>query len=215
MLAHNTTTIVPTTFPLFAEGMGYILTRWTALQLAIDFANHNPSANKQQELHGLLSDFFMGHGASVERDELADNLALYMDEEFSLMLEDSSEEQVAEAIVKLYRDIVQKGDTSELERLRQSVANKTAAATRAASQRINQDNDGDSSDDDYNDGEDGDCQMGAPSSSTTSPPHFRRSNITDSEMMMDGDESYAARNAPEPVIDQDGFELVQKKGRRR
>lgn len=58
-------------------------------------------------LRGNIYDFFNGskcHSSNHDVFDLADNLAIFLEEEFSVTLEDDSDHQVASSIFKMYED---------------------------------------------------------------------------------------------------------------
>ena len=151
------------------------------------------SAEKANTLQTFTYDFFAAHGLEVDSSELEENLSGYFEEAFNVYLEDDSPALVAKDIVNLYRELSQ-GSLIRLEKLRST---SSAIAAAAAARRANHNNQNDSSDDDDDDDDnnEGDNEL----------------NGEDDAMEMDISRSPVAKL--EPVIDEDGFELVQKKKR--
>lgn len=181
---------------LFKEAASCVFDRWTALQLAIDHQMAGVSTRERsQELLEHLSDFFQQYGTEVMDHEIAENLKDFFDQVFNAELDDGSPEQIGKTMVRLYREVVVEGKTEEVEAMKEKARQQHGRAA-AASVKANGD---DSSDDE--DGED---------ESTNAEP-----------MDVDEESRPALQNEPqnrrpEPIIDDDGFELVQsKKGRRR
>ena len=94
----------------FRAGVTACLRSWSAFRTAAESGwggGLRESQAKADGLRQIIFDIMDGkayppHNFSV--DDLTDNLAIYMEEEFSITLEDNSEGQVAEAIFKMYED---------------------------------------------------------------------------------------------------------------
>ncbi|KAI9355902.1 Pre-rRNA-processing protein TSR2-domain-containing protein [Zopfochytrium polystomum] len=220
----STTTAGVAVKALFAEGVGLVFSRWTALQLAVEHQmGGRASAEKAQTLQAHTVDFFAQHGAAVAPYELADNFAGFFEEEFNAQLEDGSPEQVAATLVALYREVAASASASAasgaatppvppmLTAMRAAAAAAGGAAASSslkASTKVVEgasgEDDSDDDEDDYADGVDGvvDGDDGVDSG--------------DSHSQMQGVDGAAEPRPPpvERIIDADGFELVQK-GRRR
>jgi pre-rRNA-processing protein TSR2 len=90
----------------FRAGVTACLRSWSALRTAVDQGWGGPdSASKAEELRSSLLhhfDFRACPVRSLTLDDLEDNLAIYMEEEYSVVLEDASERQVADTIWRMY-----------------------------------------------------------------------------------------------------------------
>lgn len=182
-------------FTLFTEGLKIVFSRWTALRLALD--NQWAGIHTEKVIQDLMDEvveFFQTYGSQVYADEIRDNLEQFFAEVMNVDLEDGSPAQIGKSLVDLYRSLMVEGSLEMLNRLRELSMKSTSGQSQ--SRRAGGDDDDDSSEeeeegDDY-EGSSMDVDMEGSSSSEQQPP------------------------APiEPVFDEDGFELVQKKGRRR
>jgi pre-rRNA-processing protein TSR2 len=90
----------------FRAGVTACLRSWSALRTAVDQGWGGPdSASKAEELRTSLLhhfDFRACPVRSLTLDDLEDHLAIYMEEEYSVVLEDASERQVADTIWRMY-----------------------------------------------------------------------------------------------------------------
>ncbi|TPX61064.1 hypothetical protein PhCBS80983_g01394 [Powellomyces hirtus] len=183
----------------FRESIQYVLKGWTGLQIAIDaqMAGHY-TAQTSQELFEHMSAFFQQYGLEVMPHEIAQNLEAYFDEVFHANLDDGSPNQIGEKLCRLYKEIMVDGRTETFEAVK-ATANR-ANGVAGASVRAGDD---DSSDDDESSDEE---IVGAEASS---------SSFSTEPMQVDAVPAEPRQRRPEPVVDEDGFEIVQKKGRRR
>jgi pre-rRNA-processing protein TSR2 len=90
----------------FRAGVTACLRSWSALRTAVDQTWGGPdSAAKAEELRSSLLQHFDFRACPIKSltlDDLEDNLAIYMEEEYSVVLEDASERQVADTIWRMY-----------------------------------------------------------------------------------------------------------------
>lgn len=107
----------------FRAGVTACLRSWSALRAAIQSGWGGVESSRKAE---LLRDEIYKHfdGTSFPPKEmdiwdLEDALAIYMEEEFSITLEDDSEKQIAECIWNMYEDC-SKGDVTLCRRIVQS-----------------------------------------------------------------------------------------------
>ncbi|KAJ3122298.1 hypothetical protein HK098_002966 [Nowakowskiella sp. JEL0407] len=190
----------------FNESIQHILSRWVSLRLV---AEHNPPSHILQsrlppfptlrsEIQSILFDFFQTHGATVTIDELSDNLLEYFSSDLETELEDGSEVGIAEMLVEAYKQVIVKRNFAWFEDLRRQaneIDAKVVESLRRAGGRVEEDAENASDDDEVEDAEREDNGSGS----------------MDVEMDEKNENSYIA-----PVVDEDGFELVQrKKGGRR
>lgn len=153
----------------FRAGVTACLRSWSALRTAVESGwGGVDSASKAESLRAYIFEHFDGTSCpprTITQDDLEDNLAIYMEEEFSIVLEDNSERQVAETIWRMYEACAQ-GDT----RLASEVvaAAETAVASVAAYPVQIQSNEHDDDTDD--DDEDMMGEEGEAETSTTSAP---------------------------------------------
>jgi pre-rRNA-processing protein TSR2 len=182
---------------LFNEGLTLMFQRWTALQLVVD---HQMGGIDTIEMAQMLQkhtyDFFLNHGLNVEPHELDENYIGYFEECFNADLEDGSGMQIANAAVGLFKELGQ-GSMESLNKLRELAAKGRPAGAAMATRVRGDDDEDDSSDDDSDDFPmDGD-------------------DIAEASRMQADEPAAAPAPKPDPIVDEDGFELVQKPRRRR
>ncbi|CAO3574602.1 unnamed protein product [Mortierella alpina] len=180
----------------FKEGVQYLFHSWTALKLAVDgeWGGHDSVAKRDWFIETIV-DYFSEHGKDVDTFDLEDILIQIMNDEFSIMLEDKSEQHIAKVLEQLFLECTH-GRYELVQTLKQDSQKISGAVKGSKSQKNGDDEDDDSSDDDGEheggETEDMDVEMGEESSSAG-----------------------PRREKPEPIIDEDGFETVVKKGKRR
>jgi pre-rRNA-processing protein TSR2 len=102
----------------FHAGVTAVLRSWSALRTAVDSGWGGGPLESQGKAEDLRRNILHVMDGSkfpprhLELDDLIDNLAIYLEEEFAVTLEDNSERQVAECIFKMYEDCLFKGDPS-------------------------------------------------------------------------------------------------------
>jgi pre-rRNA-processing protein TSR2 len=99
---------------------------------------------------------------SIEQEDLEDNLAVYLEEQFSVVLEDNSERQVADMLFRMY-DGCYKGDITLA---RQMVAAAESAVASSAAYPVHVQ----STEHDDDDDDDDDDMLGAPESDGATAP---------------------------------------------
>ncbi|KAF9933243.1 hypothetical protein FBU30_006011 [Linnemannia zychae] len=175
----------------FREGVQYLFHSWTALKLAVDgeWGGHD-TAEKRDWFIDTIVDYFGQHGKNIDTFDLEDILLQILNDEFSIMLEDKSEQHIAMVLEQLYQDCTH-GKYDLVQTLKQDSQKVSGAFSASKAQKGDDD---DSSDDDGEEGEEG------------------------GEGAMDVDnetQEPVKKEKPEPIIDEDGFETVVRKGRRR
>lgn len=166
------------------------LWRWQALTLAVDNEwGGADSAEKRDWLAGTLADLY-SPDKETDVEDVEDVVVQVMGDEFSVLLEDDSAYELAKAIDASWRDC-REGKFDAIEAMKQQFESRPAAVKK---QRTDDD---DSSSESGTDGEI-DAEAG--------------DNDRDA-MEIDARPAEATARRPEPIIDDDGFELVQK-GRR-
>lgn len=101
----------------FRAGVTACLRSWSAFRTAVESGwggGERESQAKADELRRSIFDIMNGCHCPIpnfDQTDLADNLAIYLEEEFSVTLEDNSEQQVAETIFLMYETCA-KGDLS-------------------------------------------------------------------------------------------------------
>ena len=111
----------PTTFPLaeFQAGVTACLRSWSAFRTAVEGGWGGGASNaKADTLRQHIYEVMSGRTAlpSIDQQDLEDNLIIYLEEEFSVTLEDGSERQVANQLFQLYAECMQ-GQTALAEQL--------------------------------------------------------------------------------------------------
>lgn len=202
----------PTTL-LFARGLLALLDIWPALTIAVTEQWGGPeSADKKTWLASTIIDLFepsvpapgavpstanpSSSEAPIDFDDLADLINQIMSDEFEANIEDGSIDSVTGDILRLWKDITSTPEPTvlvdALERKAGDVRKKGVQAQKGAGPE-ELDMDGD--DDDWSSEEDMEVDgEAAPQLVPSAEP--------------------ASRERQEPVIDEDGFTLVQKPRRR-
>lgn len=225
----------------FRAGVTACLRSWSALRAAVQGGwGGNESLSKAEDLRSNILGYFDGSACSPKSlsiDDLEDNLAIYMEEEFSVVLEDNSERQVADTIWRMYENCM-KGDAS-LARQIVEITNKVMEQSSQCPVQV-QSQDEEEDDDEMMDTNEGDgnsvgmeeeedafapplVNMGTVPTTTTSaseyasqylfgPPRSVRSVVNVQPVRQLGETS-----VDEPIIpvDEDGFApVVKRKGRK-
>jgi pre-rRNA-processing protein TSR2 len=91
----------------FRAGVTASLRSWSALRTAVESGwGGNESIQKAEDLRNNIFDHFNGSSVPpktmIDVTDLEDALAIFMEEEFSVVLDDGSERQVADVIWKMY-----------------------------------------------------------------------------------------------------------------
>ena len=96
----------------FRAGLTATLKSWSALRAAVEGGwGGVQSQEKAEELRQHLYENFQGTTPKMDIYDLEDNLAIYMEEQFSVVLEDQSERQVADMLHRMHEACV-KGDVT-------------------------------------------------------------------------------------------------------
>jgi len=91
----------------FRAGVTAALRSWSALRTAMD--SEWGGANSQEKAEILRQSIYehldgTTYPPKMDQVDLEDALAIYMEEEFSITLEDDSEKQVADVLLRMYHD---------------------------------------------------------------------------------------------------------------
>lgn len=191
MSSSTTSTTTTAQLELFARGVVASLKQWTAYQIALDAAQRTDESPVQisTRLAEELLDAFDSGSATIDKLEFF--LKEFVDVELDCLLEDDSEVALAKELTALWASTLADLAVAQqmVLKLEESAARKTKhQAVRQT--RPEGDDESSSSSDEDSDEEDGeDVEMGtATSTSQASKRH-------------------------EPVIDEDGFETVQRRKR--
>ncbi|KAI8898402.1 hypothetical protein BC833DRAFT_590028 [Globomyces pollinis-pini] len=184
------TLLVSERWVLFSEAISMIFSKWTALQIAIDNCPYSHQTNLQSDLLQLTVSFYKEFNGKIEPDELEKNFTAFIEDQLCCTVEDGSPLQVANDIVQLYKLIVVQCDLELFNRMKAEIQAKGNQA-KTLSKTIQ--DEGASDDSDWNESVmgDGDSVMGSEDMAVDPP------------------------KPTGPIIDDDGFELVQRKGRRK
>ena len=220
---HTMSTQPPQLIIQLARGIDAILDLWPALRLAIaEKWAGDDSAQRKIDIQSYILDVFedairQDHGSVdaavslqasssgahpldsvIDEEELADCLIAAMQEAFDVDLEDDSDQAVARDIVRLWKQLV-RGNEAMLQEVEKMAAERAGQRVKARGQdgSENVDEDGNPVEDEDDEDEDED----------------------EDQDMEDGDEApklVDSKETPsrEPVVDDDGFTLVQKGNKR-
>ncbi|RPA78750.1 hypothetical protein BJ508DRAFT_416356 [Ascobolus immersus RN42] len=165
-------------------GVSLILHYWPALSTAVQSGWGGPdSSDKRDWFAGTIAD--MVWERDMDEIDLEEVLGQIMEDEFEVVVEDGSLEVTARRIMVLKEDII-KNDFSKVEKLHAQFLEKGGKECVPLVHTENAEEDEDDDDD-----EDGDEDEDMPDQPDAQP--------------------HVQVMKPEPVIDEDGFELVQKK----
>lgn len=178
---------------LFEEGVSLILKSWTALALAVEHEwGGSGSSQKADQLRADIIEWFY-NGREHWADELEEAIDEVMTTDFNAQIEDGSQTEVADKLVQLHAEL-KAGKLDLYHRIKATAEQAMQAARRSQRQVV--DNDG--------------AVMEGESSDSDSDSEMAGSG---DEGMMDAEGDGAAA-ATGPVVDDEGFELVQRRGRR-
>lgn len=136
-------TLTAESLNLFSEGISLVLSRWTALQMAIE--NQWGGRDSREKSHDLASSILSWFTQSKEPlyiDDLENILDESMAVSFNTEIEDGSVQEVAEKLMIMHEDCL-KGNYESIEKLRNSVTVMNAVSQ---SKRVINDDEDESSD---------------------------------------------------------------------
>jgi pre-rRNA-processing protein TSR2 len=215
-----------TTIEEFQAGVTACLRSWSAFRTAVGSGWGGGERESQAKAEALRQHVFelmdgKKFPPSCSDIDLADGLAIYLEEEFSTTVEDNSEQQVADVIFRMYEGLY-KGDGSLCRQILSTVEGAIAFNTQFPVQIQTTEHD-DDEDEDMTDTQGGVQNSSlAPAGETATP----FSNYLD-QPLFGAPKKAAAPLGParqlgegtssEPIveIDDDGFAAVKPKGRRR
>ncbi|KAI9149866.1 rRNA accumulation- protein [Blastocladiella emersonii ATCC 22665] len=176
------------------DGVTLLLSNWFALRTAVEqgWGGHE-SEDKAKWFMNTVAEYLVDEGHKIDVDDIADVLDDVMSEEFKTILEDNSGYEMGKVLYLMYKDCAA-GNYARVDALRKQFPNtRLPTASRAAQA----DSD---SDDSGSDGEDEPAPL-------TAPP------AGEDGMQVDGTEAEPQRRGP--VVDEDGFQMVGRRGRGR
>ncbi|THH15519.1 hypothetical protein EW146_g4968 [Bondarzewia mesenterica] len=174
---------------IFARGLIARLTLWPALRVAVDNAwGGSASAEKRTWLASVLVDAFETEDPTPDVEYVASTLLQVMEDEFDVVLEDVSEEGVARDVVELW-EIVKEGAGRGEDRVKEleERVDKMKGKKIEVEEVVGGDSDWEDEEGEEESGED------------------------EAPQLLDHSEK---SKKPEPIVDDDGFTLVQGKGQR-
>ncbi|GAX17560.1 pre-rRNA-processing protein TSR2 [Fistulifera solaris] len=213
----------------FRAGVTACLRSWSALRTAVQAGwGGVDSLAKAELLRQYIFEQFNGHDVLPKNNnnmdclDLEDHLAIFMEEEFSVVLEDDSERQIAETIWRMYEQCHQ-GDTTLA---RQMIAMAETALLQVADYpvQVQSTECDDDDDDEAMEADEAPTLIAVQGTSSLSardyasqylfgPPRGSQlPAVPEGPVRQLGE---AAPPAPEPEMDEDGFMIVTTKGKRR
>jgi pre-rRNA-processing protein TSR2 len=165
------------------------------LQIALD--QGLGSVDSERDFADLLDEtlgYFQRNGGDANAEDLQDNFEMWFDQVFNLSLEDGSSLQVGRSLEELYRQVVVAGNSAPLTALKES-QERIVGNQRSGTKIVANQEEGLTVEDNSEDSEDG--------------------SDSDEDMEDAGASSSAApkKEKPEKVVDEDGFETVQRRRR--
>ena len=226
----------PPLYDEFRAGLTACLRSWSALRAAVEGGwGGNESLAKAEDLRANILQHFDGTTCppkSLTIDDLEDNLAIYLEEEFSVVLEDRSERQVADAIWRMYDQCMARGDVTLARQMVESAVNAMQQSSNYPVQVQSGEQDDDDDDDDMDTDDNGMTDdvaptlvaVAAPAAATNASeyaaqylfgaPRPVRNLVADNKPVRQLGEA-AAPIAPVVEVDEDGFApVVKRKGRK-
>lgn len=172
----------------FELGVCMAVYKWEELQTAVDNSWGGPqSGEKRDWISGIVIELF--HEKIVDIAAIEETLLYAMLDEFDVEVDNDSALEIADLVVKIYRQIYL-GDSTLVDELYAKWQQKQALRLVSAPVKVESDPENPSDDDSSED----EVSQVVP-------------QLVEEDADMEVDQG--------PVVDDDGFELVQKKGRRR
>lgn len=182
--------------PLFEEAATLLFRRWTALNLAIENQwGGASSVEKADTIWAETMEWFYKHKEHYS-DDLGMELEDSLEHDFNMKLEDGSPYEVAKMLVLLHNELLQRNEKT-LNKLRQTAPVPVAASR---SERVDRD---------------GTVVAGAGEASSSDSDSDMDEDDMDADEAAAGAGMQPSHGVPQqpkgPVIDEEGFELVQKR----
>lgn len=216
-------------FDDFRAGVTACLRSWSALRTAVEAGwggGTKQSLEKGENLRQSILDTMNGSAFPIPNfdiHDLGDNLAIYMEEEFSVTLEDNSEMQVAETIFRMYEEC-SKGNVAFAREIVARAESAVSATSQIPTQVQSGENDDDSDDEMVDSGDQQTAEVEATAYVTAnglSPAEYAAAPLfgkIKESAAPTGPVRQLGEAAPEPEtiqVDEDGFAPVKPKGKRR
>ncbi|KAI3869141.1 hypothetical protein MKX03_035384 [Papaver bracteatum] len=149
MAAANNPPLTPQSLSAFSEGISLVLSRWTALQMAIqnEWGGRDSRQKSDQLSHDILS-WFTQTKEPLYIDDLEKILFDTMIRELNVELDDGSEKELAEELMIMHEECLQE-NYETAQRLR--VSNNGAQAVSRSMQLVDENEDESSDDEEASD----------------------------------------------------------------
>ncbi|XLS71133.1 hypothetical protein HN51_027999 [Arachis hypogaea] len=185
---------------LFSEGIGFVLSRWSALRDAVENQWGGPDSRlKADNLATDILSWFTQSREPLDTDDLEDKLYDGM-LSLNVVVEDGSIKEVAKNLMVMHEECLE-GNFVTIERYRQAIVNQ-AAHPRA----VPQDDDEDEEDDDVQGGQNGESSARQATSNMDVDIPKSESNMSSGNMRIDDEP--LKKDAGEA---EDGWVVVSKK----
>lgn len=172
----------------FELAVAMMVYKWDALVIAVDNGWGGPeSAEKRDWLTAVIIDLFKNE-KSVDAALIEETMLYAMVDEFDTTVEDDSALPIAVGIINRYKECAE-NNYSVLEELYVKWSEKEKQRNPTKHIHVHED--------------------------PLNPDSSADEEEEELEELVDDDEDMGEASKPEPVVDEDGFELVQKKGGRR
>ena len=221
----------------FHAGVTACLRSWSALRTAVESGwggGVRESQEKAEQIRRTILEIMDGRACPIPNfsmEDLSDELAIYMEEEFSVTLEDDSEKQVAEAIFKMYEGCY-RGDPTLARHMVAQAESAVVLSTQFPVQVQTTEHDDDDDDDQMIDAEPTGSEydpaiplanpvnpptamMELPADYTTAPLFGPMKQLPSAPTVQMRQLGEAVVEEPAVEVDDDGFAPVKPKGRRR
>ncbi|KAI3932406.1 hypothetical protein MKW92_036194 [Papaver armeniacum] len=148
-MAANNPPLTPQSLSAFSEGISLVLSRWTALQMSIqnEWGGRDSRQKSEQFSYDILS-WFTQTKEPLYIDDLEKILFDTMTDEFSVVLDDGSEKEIAEELMIMHEECLQENYES-IQRLR--VSSNGAQAVSQSRQLVDENEDESSDDEEASD----------------------------------------------------------------
>ncbi|KAF0525060.1 Pre-rRNA-processing protein TSR2-domain-containing protein [Gigaspora margarita] len=175
----------------FYQAVTYVFKSWTALKLAVEMQwGGVDSEDKRDWLVDVVVEYFGKHGKETYAEDVESILQQVMADEFYTLLEDDSAYQVSKDLIKLYAECME-GNYSSIDLLRSRHATSVNNNI-TSSKKVNQ-----VEDDDDNDDKNENIEI------------IDAMDISEDVSSNNQNKMYSSKK--EPIIDDEGFQLVTKR----
>lgn len=173
----------------FELGVCMAIYKWEELTIAVENSWGGPASSEKRDwISGVIIDLF--NETAVDVILIEETLLFAMVDEFDTEIDNDSALVIGDLVLKIYRECAMK-NYSRVDDLYAKYQQKQALGTRAEKVNIAADPNNPDASDDEDDDED------------------------DAPELVQGDSMDVDETPNAPIVDDDGFELVQRRGRRR